>query len=93
VTALTQPVQFLYRASANKWWFDDINNLVFVVIGGRFADAARLVRPERRRRHRQRHRRGHPPERQRARRVQTGRVQNYALGIASGSSSWPARTS
>ena len=36
---------FLYRASANKWWFDDINHLLFVVIGGRLADATGLVRP------------------------------------------------
>ena len=28
---------FLYRASLNKWWFDDLNHLLFIVIGGRVA--------------------------------------------------------
>jgi NADH-quinone oxidoreductase subunit L len=84
VTALSNRIQFLYRASANKWWFDDINNLLFVVIGGRFANAlawfdrnvidgvvngvGALTR-----------RSGTGLAR-----VQTGRVQNYALGIALG---------
>jgi NADH-quinone oxidoreductase subunit L len=84
VTAISNRLQFLYRASANKWWFDDINNLVFVVIGRRFADAlawfdrnvvdgvvnsiGALTR-----------RSGGSLAR-----VQTGRVQNYALGIALG---------
>ena len=56
----TARVPFLYRASLNKWWFDDLNHLLFVVIGGRIADAPVVVRPERRRRHGQRHRRGRP---------------------------------
>jgi NADH:ubiquinone oxidoreductase subunit 5 (subunit L)/multisubunit Na+/H+ antiporter MnhA subunit len=84
VTSLTRRFWFLYRASANKWWFDDINNLLFVVIGGRFANACAwfdrnvvdgivngigaLTR-----------RSGSDLAR-----VQTGRVQNYALGIALG---------
>jgi NADH-quinone oxidoreductase subunit L len=84
VRALTARAPFLYRASLNKWWFDDINNLVFFVIGGRIADAAAwfdrnivdgivngigaLTR-----------RSGGGLAR-----VQTGRVQNYALGIAIG---------
>jgi NADH-quinone oxidoreductase subunit L len=84
VRALTARAPFLYRASLNKWWFDDINNLVFIVIGGRIADAAAwfdrnivdgivngigaLTR-----------RSGGGLAR-----VQTGRVQNYALGIAIG---------
>jgi NADH-quinone oxidoreductase subunit L len=84
VTALSNRLQFLYRASANKWWFDDINHLLFVVIGGRFANAlawfdrnvvdgivngiGALTR-----------RSGGGLAR-----VQTGRVQNYALGIALG---------
>jgi NADH-quinone oxidoreductase subunit L len=84
VTALSNRLHFLYRASANKWWFDDINHLLFVVIGGRFADAlawfdrnvvdgivngiGALTR-----------RSGTGLAR-----VQTGRVQNYALGIALG---------
>ena len=84
VAALSDRLHFLYRASANKWWFDDINNLLFVVIGGRLADAmawfdrnvvdgvvnsiGALTR-----------RSGGGLAR-----VQTGRVQNYALGIALG---------
>ena len=84
VTQLSNRLWFLYRASANKWWFDDINNLLFVVIGGRFANAlawfdqhvvdgivngiGALTR-----------RSGSDLAR-----VQTGRVQNYALGIALG---------
>jgi NADH-quinone oxidoreductase subunit L len=84
VKALTARVPFLYRASANKWWFDDINNLVFIVFGGWVATAlawfdrnivdgivngiGAVVR-----------RSGGGLAR-----VQTGRVQNYALGIAIG---------
>ncbi|MBI2781054.1 MAG: NADH-quinone oxidoreductase subunit L [Chloroflexi bacterium] len=84
VASLTKRVPFLYRASANNWWFDDINNLVFVVVGGRIANAlawfdrnvvdgvvngiGALTR-----------RSGGGLAR-----VQTGRVQNYALGIALG---------
>jgi NADH-quinone oxidoreductase subunit L len=76
--------RFLYRASLNKWWFDELNDLLFIRIGGRLAMAAWWF-----------DRtvvdgtvngvgsvaigfgRG-------LRRVQTGRVQNYALGIAIG---------
>ena len=84
VQRLTQRLHFLYRASANKWWFDDINHVLFVVIGGRVAAAmawfdreivdgtvngiGALTR-----------RSGTSLAR-----VQTGRVQNYALGIALG---------
>jgi NADH-quinone oxidoreductase subunit L len=84
VQSLTRRFWFLYRASVNKWWFDDINNLVFVVIGGRIANGMAwfdrsvvdgivngigvLTR-----------RTGSDLAR-----VQTGRVQNYALGIALG---------
>ena len=84
VQRLTNRLYFLYRGSANKWWFDDINNLLFVVIGGRLAAAmawfdreivdgivngvGALTR-----------RSGTGLAR-----VQTGRVQNYALGIAIG---------
>ena len=76
--------RFLYRATLNKWWFDDLNHLLFIVIGGRVADAmwwfdrtvvdgtvngvGRLTVDAGRG----------------LRRVQTGRVQNYALGIAIG---------
>ncbi|MGA2513632.1 MAG: NADH-quinone oxidoreductase subunit L [Candidatus Limnocylindrales bacterium] len=75
---------FLYRGSSNKWWFDDLNNLLFVVWGGRLANAVfwfdrtivdgtvngiGVVTTG---------------AGTRLRRVQTGRVQNYALGIALG---------
>jgi NADH-quinone oxidoreductase subunit L len=84
VRALTARVPFLYRASLNKWWFDDLNHLLFMVIGGRIAaflwwfdrrvvddtvnDIATTTV-------------GAGKE---LRRVQTGHVQNYALGIAIG---------
>ena len=84
VQRLTERAHFLYRASANKWWFDDINHLLFVVVGGRIAAGmawfdkyvvdgvvngiGSLTR-----------RSGGGLAR-----VQTGRVQNYALGIALG---------
>jgi NADH-quinone oxidoreductase subunit L len=84
VTAISNRLHFLYRASANKWWFDDINNLVFVQIGGRFANALAwfdrnvidgIVN-------------GIGAVTRRSggglARVQTGRVQNYGLGIALG---------
>jgi len=81
----SQPrLAFFYRGSFNKWWFDDINNILFVVLGGKVANAAfwfdrnvidgavngigTLT----------------VGAGSRLRRVQTGRVQNYALGIAMG---------
>ena len=84
VAALTNRMHFLYRASANKWWFDDINHLLFVVIGGRLANAMAwfdreivdgIVNGV-----------GAVTRRSGGglARVQTGRVQNYALGIALG---------
>jgi NADH-quinone oxidoreductase subunit L len=75
---------FLYRASYAKWWFDDLNNLLFVVIGGKVANGAwwfdRTIID------------GTVNgigsvttwTGGRLRRVQTGHVQNYALGIALG---------
>ena len=33
VTAIAGKAPFLYRASLNKWWFDDLNHVLFVVIG------------------------------------------------------------
>ena len=75
---------FLYRGSSNKWWFDDLNNLLFVVWGGRLAAAVfwfdRTIVD------------GTvngigavtTGAGVRLRRVQTGHVQNYALGIALG---------
>jgi NADH-quinone oxidoreductase subunit L len=83
-TSANGATRFLYRASLNKWWFDDLNDLLFIRIGGRLADAlvwfdVRVVD-------------GTVNEvgtvvsgaGQGLRRVQTGRVQNYALGIAIG---------
>ena len=74
----------LYRGSSHKWWFDDLNNLLFVVWGGKLAAAAfwfdRTIID------------GTvngigtvtTGAGTALRRVQTGRVQNYALGIALG---------
>jgi NADH-quinone oxidoreductase subunit L len=84
VRELTARAPFLYRASLNKWWFDDLNHLLFMVIGGRLAaaiwwfdrevvdgtvNAIGTATVDAGRGLRQ---------------VQTGRVQNYALGIAIG---------
>jgi NADH-quinone oxidoreductase subunit L len=84
VRSISARVPFLYRASLNKWWFDDLNDLLFIRIGGRVAAAAWWFDRE-------------VVDgtvnaigavtRQTGRglsRVQTGRVQNYALGIAIG---------
>jgi len=84
VQALTARAPFLYRASLNKWWFDELNDLLFIRIGGRVAAAlwwfdrvivdgtvngiGTVTRMSGRG----------------LARVQTGRVQNYALGIALG---------
>jgi NADH:ubiquinone oxidoreductase subunit 5 (subunit L)/multisubunit Na+/H+ antiporter MnhA subunit len=84
VRAISARVPFLYRASLNKWWFDDLNHLLFIVIGGRVAaflwwfdrvvvdgtvnGVGKLTVASGRG----------------LRQVQTGRVQNYALGIAFG---------
>jgi NADH-quinone oxidoreductase subunit L len=84
ITSANGATRFLYRASFAKWWFDDLNHLLFIVAGGRVAAAmwwfdraivdgtvngiGRLTVDAGRG----------------LRRVQTGRVQNYALGIAIG---------
>ena len=84
VRQLSARLPFLYRASLNKWWFDDLNHLLFIVIGGRVAaflwwfdrvvvdgtvnGIGALTVGAGRE----------------LRLVQTGRVQNYALGIAVG---------
>ncbi|MBI2776888.1 MAG: NADH-quinone oxidoreductase subunit L [Chloroflexi bacterium] len=84
VRQLTARVPFLYRASLNKWWFDDLNHLLFMVIGGRIAGVlwwfdTRVVDGIVN---------GIGAVTRRSggglARVQTGRVQNYALGIAFG---------
>jgi len=76
--------RFLYRASLNKWWFDDLNHLLFIVIGGRVGAACwwfdRVVIDGT-----VNGIGGAVSGAGRAlRQVQTGRVQNYALGIALG---------
>jgi NADH-quinone oxidoreductase subunit L len=84
VTEANGATRFLYRASLNKWWFDDLYDLLFIRVGGRVAAAiwwfdrvivdgtvngiGTLT----------------SDAGLRLRRVQTGRVQNYALGIALG---------
>ncbi len=84
VVAANPVTRFLYRASLNKWWFDELNDLLFIRIGGRIAAAmwwfdrmivdgtvnatGTVTRSA-----------GGG-----LRRIQTGRVQNYALGIAVG---------
>ncbi|MEP6638746.1 MAG: NADH-quinone oxidoreductase subunit L [Chloroflexota bacterium] len=84
VRELTARAPFLYRASLNKWWFDDLNHLLFMVIGGRIAAAiwwfdrevidgtVNAIGA------------GTIDAGRGLRHVQTGRVQNYALGIAVG---------
>src|SRR4051812_30201621 len=84
VRRISARAPFLYRASLNKWWFDELYDLLFIRIGGRVAAAlwwfdreivdgtvngiATVTGVSGRR----------------LSRVQTGRVQNYALGIALG---------
>jgi NADH-quinone oxidoreductase subunit L len=84
VERLTERLRPLYRASYAKWYFDDINDLIFVRLGGLVARAiwwfdvrvvdgtvngiADLTQGTGRG----------------IRTIQTGRVQNYALGIAAG---------
>ncbi len=84
VRAISARVPFLYRASLNKWWFDELNDLLFIRIGGRVAAATwwvdrvivdgavnglgAVTRGAGRG----------------LAQIQTGRVQNYALGIAFG---------
>ena len=80
----TAASRLLYRASLNKWWFDDLNDLLFVRIGGVVAGGAkafdeRVVDGVVDAVGRLTVRAG-----DRLRVVQTGRVQNYALGIAIG---------
>ena len=84
VRELSARAPFLYRASLNKWWFDDLNHLLFIIVGGRIGAALwwfdRQVVD------------GTVNAIGTAtldagrglRLVQTGRVQNYALGIAIG---------
>ena len=84
VREMAARVPFLYRASLNKWWFDELNDLLFIKIGGRIADGLSWF---------DRNvvdgtvdgvGRTTIEAGKGLRRVQTGRVQNYALGIAVG---------
>jgi NADH-quinone oxidoreductase subunit L len=84
VESVTSTFRPLYTASFNKWWFDELNDLIFVRFGGWVARAlwwfdvrvvdgtvngiAALTQSTGRG----------------IRQIQTGRVQNYALGIAAG---------
>jgi NADH-quinone oxidoreductase subunit L len=84
VRELSARVPFLYRASLNKWWFDDLYHLLFMVIGGRIANALwwfdrEIVDGTVNAIGRDTIGAGLG-----LRRIQTGRVQNYALGIAIG---------
>ena len=85
ITASSGATRFLYRASLNKWWFDEIYDLLFIRIGGWLAEAIRwfderaidglVVNGTGR---------ATVWAGTRIRTIQTGRVQNYALGIAIG---------
>ncbi len=77
-------LSFLYRASLNKWWFDELNHLLFIVIGGRIAAAMWWFDREVVDGTVNAVGRTTVDAGQRIGRVQTGRVQNYALGIALG---------
>jgi NADH-quinone oxidoreductase subunit L len=84
IAAANGVTRFLYRGSLNKWWFDELNDLLFIRIGGRVAaffwwfdrtivdgtvnGVGTVVKDA-----------GGG-----LRQIQTGRVQNYALGIAIG---------
>jgi NADH-quinone oxidoreductase subunit L len=84
LTIANGATRFLYRATLNKWWFDELNDLLFIRIGGRVAaflwwfDRAIVDGTVN----------GIGSATRGAggalRQIQTGRVQNYALGIAIG---------
>jgi NADH-quinone oxidoreductase subunit L len=84
VATWTARLRPLYIGASNKWWFDDLNDLLFVRIGGRVAHGLWWF---------DRHvidgavngiGRVTVDAGREVRRIQTGRVQNYALGIAIG---------
>ena len=83
-TSARPGLSFLYRASLNKWWFDELNNLLFIVIGGRIAQAIWWFDREVVDGTVNAVGRATVGTGRGLRRVQTGRVQNYALGIAIG---------
>jgi NADH-quinone oxidoreductase subunit L len=80
----TEYLRPLYAGSINKWWFDDLNDWIFVRVGGRVANAfwwfdVRVIDGT------VNGVAGLTQEAGRGiRQIQTGRVQNYALGIALG---------
>jgi NADH-quinone oxidoreductase subunit L len=84
VRELTARAPFLYRASLNKWWFDDLYHLLFMVIGGRIAAACWWFDREVVDGTVNAIGTGTIDAGRGLRQVQTGRVQNYALGIAIG---------
>jgi NAD(P)H-quinone oxidoreductase subunit 5 len=84
VRELTARAPFLYRASLNKWWFDDLYHLLFIVVGGRIAAACWWFDREVVDGTVNAIGGGTVGAGRGLRRVQTGRVQNYALGIALG---------
>jgi NADH-quinone oxidoreductase subunit L len=84
VQALSARVPFLYRASLNKWWFDELNHLLFIVIGGKVAAALWWFDREIVDGTVNAVGRDTIASGRGLRRIQTGRVQNYALGIAIG---------
>jgi len=84
IASRNRVTRFLYNASLNKWYFDDLNHLLFFVIGGAVANGVMwfdvkvvdgIVNGV-----------GAVTTSvgDGVRHVQTGRVQNYALGIAIG---------
>ena len=84
LTQRNRVTRTLYTASLNKWYFDDINHVLFYRVGGVVADSVmwfdeRVVDGVVN---------GIGAVTQGAgsgvRHIQTGRVQNYALGIAIG---------
>jgi NADH-quinone oxidoreductase subunit L len=83
-TSARPGLSFLYRASLNKWWFDDLNHLLFIVIGGRVSQAMWWFDREVVDGTVNGIGRATVGSGRGLRRVQTGRVQNYALGIALG---------
>jgi len=84
VRELSARVPFLYRASLNKWWFDELDHLLFMVVGGRIAAATWWFDREVVDGTVNAIGRTTVASGRGLRRVQTGRVQNYALGIAIG---------
>ena len=84
VREISARVPFLYRASLNKWWFDELNHLLFIAAGGRLAQALFWFDREVVDGTVNAIGRSTVASGRGLRRVQTGRVQNYALGIAIG---------